>query len=140
MADQMELAWLAGFVDGEGCVCITKDAPRHELVLRICNTNRESILEAARIGGGKIETYVSQQNPRNKPAYSVRWGNHKALALLKLLRPLLRIKGPQVDVAIEFMTAMPHVGRVGPLRLTVEEIMKREEMRLKMRALNKRGS
>jgi hypothetical protein len=143
MADGKELAWLAGFIDGEGSICIEKDTPRHQLVLRIANSHRPSIEECARIGGSHIDKHVQEKGltptgRQYKPSYSVRWFNHRAVALLRLLYPYLRTKRLQAETAFLFMESMPNTGRGAP-PLSLDQIRGREDARLRMRQLNRTG-
>lgn len=141
--DQFELAWLAGFIDGEGTITIENRLPGGRLVVRVTNTHLASIEEVARIGGTRKEKWIDQSfsldGSPNKPLFTVRWFGHRALELIKAVRPYLRTKAAQADVAAEFMVTIRR-GSGGYRRITEDETRLRADARDRIRVLNRRGA
>ena len=59
----VEIAYLAGLIDGDGTISINKDRRSHKPVVSIANTNRE-VLEWCRnlIGRGSISSKKTYKN------------------------------------------------------------------------------
>ena len=110
---QLALAWLAGFLDGEGCVRIARRAPPKTAIRAnpiysvelTVGQNCERTLDAARaliedelsIECGKY-TLVGRVKPGKAPTQSLTLRSDKAVRLLRAVRPYLRRKGEEADV------------------------------------------
>lgn len=104
-----DLAWIAGFFDGEGCVCIyrSKEAPsqlrpngrgRHVLNLTLTQNNKEILDWVASVFGGRVRSY------RENICY--RWylcGRDKQRAFLYAVLPYLKLKKRQAELALEYL-------------------------------------
>jgi len=104
---EAELGYIAGIVDGEGSVCITRDHGRHGkkrayycLRLSVANTNKELIEWLKSVTGGHM-------NPR--PYYVGRteawqWvvSGDNAVYWLERLMPYLRIKRVRAEIGMNF--------------------------------------
>ena len=68
--ENCDLYYLAGFIDGEGCIRLhkhpTKDGFNYNLDVRIANTNLEVLQEIQKIFGGKINIHKHNTIIRNK--------------------------------------------------------------------------
>lgn len=74
--DEILLAYMAGFVDGEGSICIKSESKKRPFVicLEICNTNYQSIELFENTFGGKLRKRNWSSNKKNaaknwKPCY-----------------------------------------------------------------------
>jgi hypothetical protein len=101
----MNIAWLAGFFDGEGHVSIvarTLNQPTRRAVVRVgIAQNQRAILEeiAREYGGWVREKTPGPLSPR--PCYE--WGSGAQSVVHRFLtdvRPFLRIKGEKADEAL----------------------------------------
>lgn len=115
--DPLFLAWMAGFVDGEGTLTISVDRtvnaePQYRTQLTVANTARAPLDEIAqRTGVGRVRT--AWTNPRQtKPCFSWAVTGPSARRVAAAIRPYLRIKGAQADILIAFRT-VPAVLRAG---------------------------
>ena len=116
-----DAAYIAGLVDGEGTVTLTK-LHAHEnrrLVVSIANTELpllEFVIE--RVGCGKI-TRKRATSSRHTPSYCYSIASRQALALLRQLTPYLRsYKSKRADMALEHYTRLtPRNGRYSPVQL-----------------------
>lgn len=91
-----DLAYTAGFFDGEGCISISKNGA---VDLRIVNTAKNVLLKIQSIFGGSITDRTQKVNKRQY-AYSI-YGNN-AIEFLKLIRPYLLDKAKQADTILEY--------------------------------------
>ena len=107
-----DLAWLAGFVDGEGSISIRKaSAPSrirtsHQLFMSITNTNIECLRYIHTKYGGSL--YHHDKSIRTNQKASMRWvvRGWEAIRMIELIRPFLKIKQLQADIALEYKKLM----------------------------------
>lgn len=133
-----EVGYLAGLVDGEGCISILRMQMKRgkrtylhfALQIRIANTQIRLVEWIRDRVGGKLyaQTYVTRIRGNRKQAWHWHLGGYEASAFLRLVRPYLVIKGDQVDLALEFLG----LGRGFAPAV-------RAEMRDRMRELNLKG-
>lgn len=136
----VDLAYIAGFIDGEGCICVhrrgkvgEKEKSIYAFIVTIANTDKSVIQYLHSVLGGCI----ANNNKRNghKTCYVLHLNPRKAYKLLKKLLPYLRVKKKQAELAIklgDIITNKKHG------RLTNEDVMERELIRQEMQRLNKR--
>lgn len=141
----LELAYWAGFFDGEGYIGIYKykqndgyhKSPGYSVVMGLTLTNKKIVEEfGCLFKGFQITRREYKRNPNAKTQYYWQAKGHTAIAVLKALMPFLKLKKRQAELAIEFYE------RKGPnpsRPLTNSELQLREEYYQKMRQLNKRG-
>jgi hypothetical protein len=133
-----ELAWAAGFVDGEGSVTIisrsSNGGPRRSYSLRLTVGQRvlTPLLRLQRLFGGHIST-----KPLPQSGCFV-WTVHTGAAVdaLAQMRPFLTVKGPQADVAAQFNEVLRTRGAPKRVPLSPAELEQRETLMLAMRAAN----
>lgn len=106
MATETDLAYLAGLIDGEGCIRVKKSKPRNDrstptytaaVHVRMVDEPAIAFLSAT-LGGWY---YKERPHSRGRPLYCWQATGRVADAALRAVRPYLRIKGPQADVALE---------------------------------------
>lgn len=105
MPTKLVLAYLAGLVDGEGCIYVGKHfnhpqkKTRYRLRLQVTNTNKIIPEIFQQEFGG----WIYQHNPKDK-TWKVRYdwviSDKKAENVLKILLPYLLIKKQQVKLAL----------------------------------------
>jgi LAGLIDADG DNA endonuclease family protein len=117
--DDSTLAYIAGFFDGEGSICITS-SKKERYVLNVClvQTNRE-ILEWIKLVldcKGIIYSRSRAGSLGKKVCYVLQWPNASAGAVLRKMLPYLRVKKGKAQIAIEFQETMTrkHCGRGTP--------------------------
>ncbi len=133
-----QLAYTAGFIDGEGSIQIRNKKNRHQHSVRmeVKNTNLDVLMYLKNLFGGSIQCRI-YQNKNHKQAYSWTLSNLSAVNFLKSILPFLRIKKSQAELAIEFQSTVIGRGR----RKIPENIFKiRDDMFLQMKELNRRGN
>ena len=129
-----DLAYVAGIIDGEGYIGLTRQGKSRSIRLTVSvdNTNEWLIQWLHFAFGGSI--YLRHRRKENwKPQWSWIITCLRASDFLKLVYPFLRIKKPQAEIAIKFQEA-----RRGHY-MTDEERVIAEAKRIIMKGLNQRG-
>lgn len=140
-----QLAWAAGFLDGEGCIRVAKRDPGGDAnyiyslsvsVTQNCRTTLEHFKDVLGIEGSICE--FNSKSAVRSPVYLLTYNCTKARAVLELLRPFLVRKRREADVGIEF-AERASFARKGRRRHSDAEIALREAYYLQLRALKPRG-
>lgn len=143
----VELAYLAGLFDGEGCINIyriqtikgfeKRKYPRFELSATLYNTHKATIDYFHNLVGGYCKTY-NRHNIKWKLGYGVKLSSNQALVFIELIQPYLKIKAKQAEIAIEFQTRkLNKKNRFRPW--TEEEFKFYDKCWKRMSMLNSRG-
>jgi hypothetical protein len=104
-----ELAWLAGFLDGEGCFRLAP-GPR----IQLSNTHMGTLEEIQDTWGGKIR-YVTPANPAHRPWGQWQLDGDSALALCEAVLPYLHEKAAQVHLLVAYR-ALPRYSHDATVR------------------------
>jgi hypothetical protein len=136
------LAYIAGLVDGEGCITTGIRSPRAEsrelslnLIMSVCIAmTDESIIKwlQSATGLGRVH-FHGTRNERHKDAWMWVCSVSDGVALLEALMPFLRLKKPQASLFLELAEIREKSGRAQSRPDRQLEIAKT------MQALNKRG-
>lgn len=132
MATQISLEYLAGIIDGEGCLSISYDkpgskiSPRFVAQLSVVNTNMKLLADLKKQFGGSIHSIRSGQIGRSRRKYKpcgawTKTATQAAEIATKVL-PYLRIKHKQAVLIIKLSTRKTLQGRK---RLSKKEIKAR---------------
>ena len=132
-------AYLAGLIDGEGCICISSsknklDVDIWSLRLQIEMTDYDVLKWVQGQAGGTMS--CRDRNPEWKIIW--RWslcGKQIAILLAKIL-PYLKIKSNQAKLAIEFASLLRGTGQGG---MSDQEKKARWDLKKQMLFLNKKG-
>jgi len=137
----IKLAYLAGFIDGEGCIMIAKRNPRLEGRINVSY----SILLTISQKDGAIMDWLTgnfggsvQYKNKERDIYVWNITHKKAAKVLKEVLPFIKYKRPQIEIAIRLQNRLTKTlkGKDGrALPLTDSEIIKREEMYLECKKL-----
>lgn len=108
-----QLAWVAGLIDGEGCITITRCFPKrkdlttlavYRLMLKVSMGDRKAIYRLRRIFGfGNVKWYPPRKGKRVNGHYCWTIETHKALSVIEAIRPYLVTKREEAKVAVAFM-------------------------------------
>lgn len=137
---EWKIHYLAGIIDGEGCIIIVKPPIRegrknhtYSLRISVVNTNQK-LLEWLRANfGGSIHPLRNKK--RERVYYQWIVGQEDTYNLLQKIKPYTVIKKEQVDLAIEFYQKTQHLFNTGKIIPTWLN-NKREEYFQKMKALH----
>ena len=97
---QSNLNYAAGFLDADGC--ITTSHGRTFRVV-IANTNKEILIWFKENFGGSINNHYLPKHPNHNEAW--KWiisSRADVIKFLKLVQPLLKIKGPQAKAVLDY--------------------------------------
>ena len=149
MTLETNYAYMAGLVDGEGCICIQmilpeqhfkyyrkyRPSPQYQLKISIDMCSLDCLKKAQGVFGGKI-TSREREGTRFKIYHWYLFSLNAANALKKML-PYLQEKKQQAITAIDFQKIIKH--HSGRKPLTSEEIADRHKyfLRIKEQKTNK---
>lgn len=145
---ETEIAYLAGFFDGEGCIQINKVGTelakrynkngRYYLMVSVNQVNPAPLEILQKSYNGTIGPHAEKTSTKRKTWVWRVQGKH-ADKFLEDILPYLLVKKEEALVALQFReTFWPNGRKHRNLPLTDEEISKREEYRLKIRDIKKR--
>lgn len=144
LQQSLELAWMAGFFDGEGCVYIDKPdrMGRQTMRLQLSNTIPSLLLPFEQRWGGKIHTRKNGEHCKDIwvwVCYST-----EAKSCLEDLLPYLRFKSAAAVIGIRFQNLKTGDNNLNELRKhhprRKEIYAERLEAYHELRAINKRGA
>ncbi|MEO7232554.1 MAG: hypothetical protein ABIW96_07705 [Polaromonas sp.] len=141
LVPNLDLAWAAGFIDGEGCVRIAKHSakdrvnPIYNIQLTVSQNRLETLEHCQTIIGvqSSICRFPDRESFR-RPVYLLTYLCANARDALTLLQPYLVRKKAEAMLALEFALRL-RVPRSGRTPHTPEEIAIREEYYRRMKAL-----
>ena len=116
---ELDLAYVAGFFDGEGSVAIRKSSPmtsnqnfRYNLLAVITNTNLPVLEHIQSLFGGVIKGRKWGPGMRRQ-GYDLYWSASSGRKVLELLLPYLRIKGGEAGLGIAFQEIVNMTTKTG---------------------------
>lgn len=133
---QTDIAYLAGFVDGEGSITIFRSGRRDHLRFDIYNTNEAVLLWISHTFGGRVHRVGRPSKENWKQEFSWQTGHQQAAAILRACLPYLKVKRLQAEVFIAY--AATSEGRRGK-PIPENTAIQRAAFGSKIRALNSRG-
>jgi hypothetical protein len=146
----IKLAYLAGVIDGEGCIGIRKTkrtgsckSTRYAAAVTVGNTSRLLIEQLVGAFGVGCVTYRYPTKTR-RACYLWSLSSRGARDVLRAVQPYLVVKSEQASVLLEFIDnfdsfkgARP--GKKGGQLVSPEELARRERLYQQLRALNRVG-
>jgi len=108
MSRSHQLAWAAGFFDGEGFVTIQKRTGKydsHYLRVGINHVAKEPLTEIQSIFGGTIR-HTDKVSGNRKPRHTWTLSTLQAKDFLEQIKPYSKNKGEVIDLGIEFQGLM----------------------------------
>jgi len=142
--NEIEKAYWAGFIDGEGSIRISKvhsglgthKTPTYVPRISVGNTNKQALNELKQfIGCGRV--YL--QRPaigRQKTQFFYEATHRNAEHLIKKVLPYLRLKKTQAELLLGFIKEKANRKNSNRGTLTKEELKKREQFYKQMKLLN----
>jgi len=141
MWTKTQLAYFAGIIDGEGCICIYARTHKNKTIdyfprLQMMNTSKELLEWVTSNIGGMVVTRLSK-NPKWKTRYEWYTQRHLMDKIAPAILPYIVIKKRQIEILIEFRNTFNiHYGSKG----VPEEVYKtRHNLITQLKSLNKRG-
>ena len=140
----IELAYIAGFVDGEGCIGIYKRnypnkpnwAPRYYTQVFIVNTDKNILKWIETFFVGTMHK-KKKYNIKHRQGFVFYIRGNETPLFLKAILPYLKIKKEQAKLVLDFHQKIKKVkGAFGRQMLDEKEIKKREQFYQKSLKLN----
>lgn len=137
-----ECAYLAGIIDGEGCVGVYHRAgPRYGRAggtarVYVCNTDRRILDWIAERFGGNVYTSRASTQPGWKTVYAWQATGKPAASVINEVLPYLVAKREQALLALEFIETQTNPGRRGHSDAT---LARRREIFAACSRLNRKG-
>lgn len=124
MASEVEKAYLAGVMDGEGCIRIEKSGGKyrylpHTPTVSVSNCNPALIRWILSTFGGHL--YQKKNRGKYQTVWDVYWLGNKAIELLGEIYPYLVAKKEQADLVFSYREL---VGKAGH-KLSQDNVKKR---------------
>ena len=94
-----KLAYIAGFVDGEGCVRIKKGTASYYVTFQVTNTDRKPLQMIKKIFGGKV---YFQEKGTNKTVWQYYATCNEAVDICRTLIGFSTTKKKQMELAIKY--------------------------------------
>jgi hypothetical protein len=133
--DKTDIAWAAGFFDGEGCIRINKTKNQYILQIFVRQVDPKPIYKfqgVFSVGAINYREKSVDTNENARPIYTWSTAAGTAVQVLKLMYPYLISKNEQADLAIEFQSTVHYTGGK---RVTEEQNIYREQTFHKMKVL-----
>lgn len=112
-----DLAYAAGFIDGEGCITILAQHKQrmrnrsYSLRIQITQVDPAPLIRLQALFGGKLRARSRPKAQRTQ--YDLVLNDKQAVKVLQLIRPYLIVKAEQADIALEFDKFRFQLGQVG---------------------------
>lgn len=139
MSKKEFLIWLAGFIDGEGSLGISRrgDCGGFKPFLCVINTDRAILGKILRMfPHGYIQERSRSKSLGSRRCYALNYGKKGGLEILPAVYPYLQVKKQQADLILNFPTAR-YIHLEGGGRKVDEETRKlQEKIYLESRKLN----
>jgi hypothetical protein len=128
MPDEYDMAWIAGFFDGEGCITArVAENGSPTLQVSIGQKDRTQLEFIQEIFGGSITEI------KGKDHYHLSMYATTAIRMLEAIIPHLRLKRPQAVLAVEFVSYSRGQG----IKVSAEGKTRRLEIVTELKALKK---
>ena len=112
--NKTDLAYLAGFFDGEGSIFIDKN---FGMACAMTSTTKWA-LESLRFSfGGNITKNKKIYNPSQHTTFQWKINSTIAKTFLQAISPYLKLKKPEAEVAIKFQIRKDKIRRINQTRL-----------------------
>jgi hypothetical protein len=149
---KVELAYVAGIIDGEGSICVfehyhkNSNGNRYQrmvLRLQVANTDIGLITWLVDLFGGVVAEKMRPQIAIGiwKPAYEWQSGYQNGARVLELVLPYLRVKRRQAELYLECAATMRHwgKGRGGGRGVPEVVVARRASIAHEIKELNRKG-
>lgn len=141
----VSLQYLAGIIDGEGCIMLVRTGKSMMEGLytswtpkvMIANTNMKLLVTLQAEFGGVIKRVV-KQGENSKQGFRLEWHGMKAAEIAADVVPYLIVKDQQAGIAIEAITFRNAQGGKGKKK-SLEAVLYLNDCADRIKHLNKRG-
>jgi len=136
-----DLAYAAGFFDGEGNIGITikhqEGYAQYFIFASVASTDEWACRRFHFMFGGYVRKRPPRKNPSHKPCWDWRVSSRQASNFLREVFPYLHLKRDRAELALKFQSAKHFTGR-GRAKSDEEKTLEEAQFIL-MQSMNKRG-
>jgi hypothetical protein len=132
--NELDWAYLAGFIDGEGTITIASDGRKFHPCVSVANTDY-AVLEwcITFVGNGGVSSKKKYKD-YHKQSYYISWRYDAALNIMSKCLPYLKVKRKQAELILsKWKMYTPRNGKY-----TEDILIKKSELIKQIRLLNKR--
>jgi hypothetical protein len=143
--NETEKAYLAGIIDGEGCVGLGVRLKKYITpTLQITNTDERLMLWLVEHCGGKVYPRLAEGRPTRKPSWLWSVAGQKARTVIETAQPYLVLKAAQAEIVLRAYAKngrRPGRDSLGRLKgsLSADDLAANIVAIGRIRSLNKRG-
>lgn len=102
-----DLAWLAGYLEGEGCFHIRSVRHRSPSI-HACTVDKDVAEKVANLFGGVNISTLRRPTVKGKTVYNVRLGGDKSIAMMQALRPHMGVRrSARIDEVLRLALSRP---------------------------------
>jgi hypothetical protein len=102
----IDLAWLAGYLEGEGCFHI-RSVQRRSPSMHAATTDKDIAEKVARLFGVSVSTLV-RPTVTGKTVYNVRLGGDRSIEMMQALRPYMGLRrSARIDEVLRLALSRP---------------------------------
>lgn len=139
---ETELAWLAGLIDGDGCISMTRRSPtgrcvnpQYVSVLKVSMCHELTVRYVHELVGFGSVSYKDRGVPGHRPQWSWWATNRQMIRVLEAIRPYLFTKAEEADIALEWgrLPLAKRGGRRGSSPVSPELLAAREDIFCRLR-------
>lgn len=127
-----ELAYLAGFFDGEGCVSVRRSNDSYSMAVEVTQLNPSPLIRFQKRFGGRV--YMKRDKRGYRPLFAWQIVASGAVKVLEALRPYLDGKAEEADVALALQVRISN-----PVQNRSEELAARQLLFEQCRDLKQRS-
>jgi len=117
MIEKTVLAYLAGMIDADGYITITRSIRKGKnyfaAQIGIAGTKRQPHDLAASMWGGKVSTYIPK-NPEHRPQHQWQRMGKSAVSVIESIYPYLLIKKENAELALELQEMVLEISSEDP--------------------------
>jgi hypothetical protein len=138
-----DLAYIAGFVDGEGTIGIYRKydlrkewAPGYAERIIIVQVDQTPLKFIQEFFPKSSLSAKKQYFDNHQQSYCLKYSHTQAYTLVKAILPYLKVKRAQAQVLVEFREDIVHPDKKVSKKLPLEELNRREKLYQQMKELN----
>jgi hypothetical protein len=138
----MDIAYLAGIIDGEGAFLAYIYTIYFQLILKITNTDLRLLEHLQYKFGGRINGKNAEDTKKKwKPCYILRWSGVEAIKITKEIFPYLIVKKEHAQLFLDYPMKWSNGAKTKYRYQKIPDIdiMARESICLKIKKLNEKG-
>ena len=140
MINKVEIGYIAAVLDAEGALCIGSKhgGTSYRPLVCVSQANATWLEKLKEVWGGEVYRLVD-----NRQGYALMWRwnvtGDAMVALLKAVKPHLRLKKEQAELLLELQARIGRIGRTFGQPLSMAELERRRNLYIQCRLLNRKG-